>query len=78
MGKKPRRRRHEFYYAVPAYQILTNKTNKECADLLGISERTYWDKVHGFADFTLPEAAKLATFLQRKTVNDIFLTKEVQ
>lgn len=75
MERKPRMRRHEPYYAVPAYQILTHKTNKDCADELGISERTYWDKVHGFADFTLPEAAKLATFLQRKSVNDIFLTK---
>ena len=75
MERTPRKRRHEPYYAVQAYQILTNKSNKECADFLGISERTYWDKVHGFADFSLPEAAKLASFLQRKSVNDIFLTK---
>ena len=75
MEKRKRERRHEPYYAVPAYQILAGKSNKDCAEHLGISERTYWNKVNGFADFTFPEVTKLAAFLNRKKVEDIFLTK---
>jgi plasmid maintenance system antidote protein VapI len=67
-------RKHERYYAIPAYQILAKKTSKECAAALGITERTYWNKINGFSDFSIPEAMRLSDFLGRKNLDDIFLT----
>lgn len=67
-------RKHERYYAIPAYQILAKKTSKECAAMLGMTERTYWNKVNGYSDFSIPDAEKLAEFLGRKKIDDIFLT----
>lgn len=75
MERNKRAKRHEPYYTVRAYQILAGKSNKDCAEHLGISERTYLNKINGYADLTFPEAQKLATFLNRKKYEDIFLTK---
>ena len=75
MERNKRAKRHDPYYAVQAYQILAGKSNKDCAEHLGISERTYQNKINGYADLTLPEAQKLAAFLGRRKYEDIFLTK---
>ena len=75
MERKKRVKRHDPYYAVQAYQILAGKSNKDCAEHLGISERTYQNKINGYADLTFPELQKLAIFLNRKRYEDITLTK---
>ena len=66
-------RKHKPYYAIKAFQILARKTSKECAEILGISERTYWNKINGYSDFSIPEAEALAQFLGRKKLDDIFM-----
>lgn len=48
-------------------------TNKDVADALGIKERTYWEKVNGFSDFTFTEGLKLSA-LFNQPVEEIFLT----
>lgn len=64
--------KHPPYYAIKAYEILAKKDSEEIANLLGITPRTYWNKVNGQADFSVQEAAKLAEILGRST-DDIFL-----
>lgn len=68
-----RTRKHEPYYRIKAYQIMLKMTNKDVADALGIKERTYWEKVNGFSDFTFTEGLKLSA-LFNQPVEEIFLT----
>lgn len=65
-------KKHEKYYAIPAYQILNKKTDKEMAQMLGICPRTYKEKIEGYSDFTLEQGKKLASFFG-KSQEEIFL-----
>lgn len=67
-----KRRKHDFYYAIPAYQILARKTSAEIAKELGITERSYYNKVHGMTDFTVEQSMKLCSILNR-TMDELFL-----
>lgn len=64
---------HPPYYAIPAYQILSKKSPDEIAKMLGISVRTYKDKIIGYSDFKANEASKLCEILG-KSMDEIFLT----
>lgn len=68
-----RTRTHEPYYAIRAYQILSRETDETMAKKLGIAERTYWDKVNGFSDFSASQATKICEILGR-SMDEIFLT----
>lgn len=67
-----KRRKHDFYYAIPAYQILARKTNAEVAKELGITERSYYNKVHGVSDFTVEQSMRLCSILNR-SMDELFL-----
>lgn len=53
-------KKHEEYYAIPAYQILSRKSDNEMAGLLGICKRTYKEKITGYSDFTSEQGKKLS------------------
>lgn len=53
-------KKHEEYYAIPAYQILSRKSDSEMAGLLGICKRTYKEKISGYSDFTSEQGKKLS------------------
>lgn len=65
--------KHKPYYAIPAYQILSRKTDIEMANLLGITVRTYKDKISGFSDFS-SEQGRVLSNIFGKTQEEIFLT----
>lgn len=73
MKRNKRTKKHPEYYAIKAYQILNKLTDEDVAEYLGISKRTFCDKVSGYSDFTHVEGVKLANFLG-KTQDEIFLT----
>lgn len=73
MPKRKREIKHPEYYAIKAYQILEKISDEEMATLLGMTKRTYCDKVKGYADFTPAEGIAIAKFLH-KTQDEIFLT----
>ncbi len=73
MPKRKRQIKHPEYYAIKAYQILAKISDEKMASLLGMTKRTYCDKVKGYADFTPAEGIALAKFLN-KTQDEIFLT----
>lgn len=66
-------KKHPRYYAIPAYQILARKSDAEMASALGISIRTYRDKIEGWSDFTNTDGDVLSELLGRAR-DDIFLT----
>lgn len=68
-----RLKKHPKYYAIEAYQILSKKSDKDMAKLLGISTRTYKDRINGYSDFSCWEGETLAK-LFGKSKDDIFLT----
>lgn len=55
-----RKKKHEPYYAIPAYQILARKSDEEMADLLGMCVRSYKEKITGYSDFTSEQGKQLA------------------
>lgn len=65
--------KHKPYYAIPAYQILSKKTDKEMAEILNITVRTYKNKISGVSDFTWEQAQILSRVFE-KTQEEIFLT----
>ena len=71
-GENMRKKKHKKYYAIPAYQILSKKTDDEMAQLLGICKRTYKEKIEGYSDFTLEQSKKLSSIFG-KTQEEIFL-----
>lgn len=73
MSMNKREKKHPKYYAVKAYQMLEKLSDDDVADFLGITKRTYNDKVNGYSDFTPSEGLALATLLN-KTQGEIFLT----
>lgn len=73
MSMQKREKKHPKYYAIKAYQMLEKLTDDDVADFLGITKRTYNDKVNGYSDFTPAEGLALAS-LFKKTQGEIFLT----
>lgn len=74
--RKNRSKKHPRYYAIPAYQILARKSDSEMATALGMSVRTYRDKIEGWSDFTHTDGDVLCNLLG-KTRDDIFLVQNV-
>lgn len=73
MLKNSRIKKHPCYYALKAYQMLEKLSDEEMAEYLGVSKRTYTDKVNGYSDFSPAEAIALSEKLNRSQ-DDIFLT----
>jgi hypothetical protein len=62
-----RKKVHGRYYKILAYQILAGRlTNAQMARILGISERTYTDKIEGWTDFTGSQIRTMAEVLHVK------------
>ena len=57
MSKRKRTKKHPKYYAIKAYQTLQRLTDDDMAKYLGVTKRTYCDKVNGYSDFTPAEGA---------------------
>lgn len=57
--------RHPPYYAISGYEIIARKSERECADAIGKSLRTYQDKKKGYSDFTKSEADILSSLLKQ-------------
>ncbi|MBP1737293.1 MAG: hypothetical protein H6Q60_1174 [Oscillospiraceae bacterium] len=64
---------HDKYYVIPAYQILSKKSDFDVANVLGITVRTYKDKINGYSDFSISEGRILAGLFERSQA-DLFLT----
>ena len=73
MSKNKREKKHPRYYALAAYQMLEKFTDDYMATFLGVSKRTYKDKVNGYSDFTPAEALAISQLL-KKSQDEIFLT----
>ena len=73
MSKKTREKKHPKYYALKAYQMLEKLTDEYMANFLGVTKRTYTDKVNGYSDFTPAEALAISKLLN-KSQDEIFLT----
>lgn len=67
-----RTKKHPTYNRIKGYQILKNFSNSFMAKQLGMSTRTYIDKVSGYSDFTAEQGRILASLLET-TQDDIFL-----
>lgn len=68
--------KHPEYYAISAHMTLARRSYEECADLLGISTRTYKEKIRGFSDFSADQGRRLSEFLG-VTQEQLFLTENV-
>ncbi len=66
------RRKHQPYYAIRAYQILSKLSDKDVADALGITTRTYYNKIEGISDFSAEQARALVELFGR-SMDEIFL-----
>ena len=73
---RKRRIKHPAYYAISAHMILARRSYEECANLLGISTRTYKEKITGFSDFSAEQGRRLSEFLG-VTQEQLFLTENV-
>ena len=73
MSMNKREKKHPRYYAIKAYQLLEKLSDDDVANYLGITKRTYNDKVNGYSDFSPAEGLALAT-LFKKSQGEIFLT----
>ena len=63
--RRTRKKVHSRYYKIPAYQILAGQlTNAHMARILGITERTYTDKIEGWTDFTAQQIRTIAEVLR--------------
>ncbi len=60
---KKREKQHPEYYAISAYERLAKKRPEDCAEVLGISPRTYKEKIKGYSDFSATQGTKLAEYL---------------
>ena len=68
-----RKKNHEKYYKIPAYQILSKKSDEEMAKLLNVCKRTYKEKIEGYSDFT-SEQGKILSAVFGVSQDEIFLT----
>lgn len=64
---------HPPYYFLQAYQKQAGYTNEYMGSLLGMSGRSYLDKVLGWSDFTNQQAIKIAAVFSAPQ-DRIFLT----
>jgi len=64
---------HDAYYAVFPMLELKKITRAEAAKALGLSQRTFDDKVLGYSDFTLSQARIISSLLDAPQA-EIFLT----
>lgn len=62
---------HAEYVFIPAYQKRKKLTDENMSQKLGMSIRTYRDKVKGYGDFTLTEANKICELLE-ETKDNLF------
>lgn len=68
-----RKKQHKRYYAIPAYQILAKMPDDVVAKELGITVRTYKDKISGYSDFSSEQGRKLAQMFSTSQ-DRLFLT----
>ena len=68
-----RKKKHEKYYKIPAFQILSKQSDDEMAEILGVCKRTYKEKIEGYSDFT-SEQGKILSSVFGVSQDDIFLT----
>ncbi len=68
-----RKKKHDKYYKIPAFQILSKKSDKEMAEILGVCKRTYKEKIEGYSDFTSKQG-KILSSVFGVSQDDIFLT----
>lgn len=71
--KKSRVKKHPVYYAIPAYQRLARLSDEDVATYLGVTVRTYKDKINGYSDFSNVQGEMLALLLNQPQ-NNLFLT----
>ena len=64
---------HPTYHFVKAHQKTIGLTDEQVATKLGMSVRTYNDKINGYSDFSLLDGKRLAELLG-STQEEIFLT----
>lgn len=72
-GVELKKEKHKEYVFLTAYQKRKGLSDTEVAEILGISTRTYQNKVKGLSDFTLSEAIKLCETLE-ESKETLFLT----
>jgi plasmid maintenance system antidote protein VapI len=70
---KLKKEKHKEYVFLTAHQKRKGLSDAEVAEILGISTRTYQNKVKGLSDFTLSEAIKLCETLE-ESKETLFLT----
>lgn len=70
---KLKKEKHKEYVFLTAHQKRKGFSDAEVAEILGITTRTYQNKVKGLSDFTLSEANKLSKLLNQ-TKEELFLT----
>lgn len=73
MNRSVRVKKHPQYYAIKAYQLLAKLSDEDMANKLGMSKRTYKDKINGYADFSSAEGIALSNIFN-KPQEEIFLT----
>ena len=66
-------KKHDKYYRIPAFQILSKKTDDDMAAILGICKRTYKEKIEGYSDFT-SEQGRILSSVFGVSQDEIFLT----
>lgn len=71
--KRNRPKKHPEYYAIPAYQRLARLSDEDVARYLGVTVRTYKDKINGYSDFSNTQGEMLARLLNQPQRN-LFLT----
>lgn len=68
-----KKEKHKEYVFLTAYQKRKGLSDTEVAEILGMSTRTYQNKVKGLSDFTVSEANKLSELFDQ-TKETLFLT----
>lgn len=58
-------KKHPRYNRIAGYQIAANLTSEAVANELGVSVRTYRDKINGSRDFTANELRTLTKLLKK-------------
>jgi hypothetical protein len=72
---KKRKKVHDEYVFVKAYQKLFDYSDKQMGDMLGCSASTYSDKVRGWLDFGSLEGKELSRIFN-VSQDFLFLTKK--
>lgn len=64
------------YVLLKAYQVIKSVDQEEMAKILGITTRTYQNKINGITPFTLDEAKTISDFFG-KSIEQIFFANDV-